>query len=153
LHFPSGKYQKTTDIFPSLGHKVKRFFHLREMESTEGERGPGKVPCDVDYAVSAFWIFRNKLVEKIGVLDEAIFYAPEDVDYCLRCWLAGGRVIYFPTVTVVHHAQEISRQTLFSRSFMEHIKGLFYFYNKHKFMFRLDGLYARIRKAHNQEES
>lgn len=147
LRFPSGRYQKTVDVFPTVTHKARRFLHLRAMEDAEAAAGPGGEPRPVDYAVSAFWVMPRAVVDRVGLLDERIFYAPEDVDYCLRVWLAGYRVVYWPEVTAVHHAQEISRRALFSRSMREHLKGLAYFWWKHGFLFSADSLYRKIRTA------
>lgn len=147
LNFPSGRFQKTVDVFPTLTHKFRRFLHLRAMEAAEGGKSLGTQPVDVDYAVSAFWMLPHGLTERVGLLDENIFYAPEDVDYCLRAKLAGYRVVYVPGVVATHHAQEISRRKLLGKSFREHLKGLTYFWRKHGFLFRLRGVYARIAEA------
>jgi GT2 family glycosyltransferase len=147
LRFPSGRYQKTVDVFPTLTHKLKRFVHLRAMEEQEGRQALGEAPRDVDYAVSAFWMMPRTVTARVGLLDEKIFYAPEDVDYCLRTALAGLRVVYLPAIVATHHAQEISRRSLFSRSFREHLKGLAYFYRKHGFVFGLADTYRRIAQA------
>lgn len=147
LHFPSGRYQKTVDVFPTPSHKLRRFLHLRSMEAAEGAVTQGKAPRDVEYAVSAFWMLPRTLLQRVGLLDERIFYAPEDVDYCLRVALAGLRVVYLPGVVAIHHAQEISRRRLLSRSFLEHLKGLAYFWRKHGFVFGRAALNHRIRRA------
>lgn len=147
LRFPSGRYQKTIDIFPTLTHKVRRFLTLRTMEEQEGQQARGDAPRDVDYAVSAFWMLPRSVPDRVGLLDEKIFYAPEDVDYCLRVALSGLRVVYLPQVVATHHAQEISRRRLLSKSFREHLKGLAYFYRKHGFVWRLGGVYQRIAQA------
>lgn len=39
----------------------------------------------------------------VGLLDEAYGMAYEDVDYCLRVWESGRRVIYAPAATLTHH--------------------------------------------------
>lgn len=150
LRFPSGRYQKTTDVFPTLTHKLRRFFALRAMEEREGRQARGDAPQEVDYAVSAFWMLPRLVTERVGLLDERIFYAPEDVDYCLRVALAGLRVVYLPEVVATHHAQEISRRRLLSRSFREHLMGLAYFYRKHGFVWRLGDVYRRIARARTE---
>jgi GT2 family glycosyltransferase len=176
LVYPSGKYQKSCDQFPTVSHKIKRRFFLRQMEADEARRWqemnqqagaaasdcaanvfgdalvePGKIdPQDareVPYAISAFWVFRRSLINSIGLLDDNIFYAPEDVDYCLRAWLAGWWVLHVSSVQATHHAQEISRKKLFSRSSVSHAHGLLYFFWKHRYAFRLSGLVGRVRTA------
>lgn len=135
--YPSGKWQKSTDRFPTLLHKINRFFRLRHIEAAEATAQEDDCQRrDVDYAISAFWLFRRNVMEKVGLLDENIFYAPEDVDYCLRIWKRGFRITYFPGVQVVHHTQEISRGFKLNRAKIDHIKGLFYFFWKHRYVFR-----------------
>lgn len=81
-------------------------------------------------------ILPSSVVDKVGLLDENIFYAPEDVDYCLRIWKSGFKIIYDPQVSAVHHAQEISRGFTFNKATVEHIKGLFYYFRKHRCFFK-----------------
>lgn len=90
---------------------------------------------EVDYTVAAFWVFKKEVVDKIGMLDTNIFYAPEDVDYCIRVWKGGFRVVYVPHAKVKHHYQRITRK-IFSKITWEHIKGLVYYFRKHKYLFK-----------------
>ncbi len=39
---------------------------------------------------------RREVIERVGLLDESYPMAYEDVDWCLRAWQAGFRVLYFP---------------------------------------------------------
>jgi len=134
--YPSGKWQKSIDQFPTLLHKLNRFFRLRSIEDKEGcEEVDSLSERTVDYAISAFWLFKKEVLENVGLLDENYFYAPEDVDYCLQIWKAGFKIVYVPTVTVVHHTQEISRGFKINKAKLEHIKGLIYLYRKYRFLF------------------
>ena len=143
INYPSGRWQKSTDRFPTLAGKFNRFFRLRAIERSEEAHLPG-VPTEVDYAISAFWLFPRRVLELVGLLDEKIFYAPEDVDYCLRVWKAGFRIVQYPGVTVVHHTQEISRGWKLNRAKLEHLKGLVYYFNKHGYLWTAPVLPIRL---------
>jgi hypothetical protein len=54
----------------------------------------------------------------------------------LEIWKAGYQIQYDPTVSVVHHTQEISRGFKFNKAKIEHVKGLIYLYCKHAFFLR-----------------
>jgi GT2 family glycosyltransferase len=59
---------------------------------------------DVDYCSGAFLLTPRALFERLGGFDDA--FAPayyEDVDYCLRLWARGHRVVYEPRATIEHH--------------------------------------------------
>jgi GT2 family glycosyltransferase len=137
IEYPSGAWQKSIDRFPTLLDKANRFLRLRAIEEQEGQRlKTATGPFTVDYAISAFWLMPRALLEIVGPLDERIFYAPEDVDFCLRVWQAGYRILYVPTARVVHHTQEISRGLKLNRAKFSHIKGLLYYFRKHGYLFR-----------------
>jgi len=142
LIFPDGRRQLSTDVFPTVWRKLERFFRLRALERRRGERHQLSTP--VDYAISAFWLMRRELIDRIGPLDERIFYAPEDVDFCLRTWLKGQRVVYRPDLEVVHDAKERSRSLKSLLFTWRHLLGLVYFFKKHRYAFSADTLYRRI---------
>lgn len=137
IFYPSGAWQKSFDRFPTLGDKLHRFFRLRSIERNEARTVAHAVAdFDVDYAISAFWLMRRSLLDEVGLLDERIFYAPEDVDFCLRVWQRGHSIRYVPTVSVVHHTQEISRGFKFNKAKIAHIEGLLYYFVKHRYFLR-----------------
>lgn len=142
LIYPSGKFQLSVDVFPTIARKAQRYLALRELEAREPPAAAGPV----DYAISACWLLSKAAVEATGLLDERIFYSPEDVDYCIRLWKAGYQVHYFPAVSVVHDAQEISRPKglAINKFTVRHAKGLLYLFLKHRYGLFLGGLYRRI---------
>lgn len=134
LVYPTGRRQLSTDRFPTLFRKIHRFFALKAIESRMRQEPERPGIADVDYAISAFWLMRREVVEAVGLLDERIFYSPEDVDYCVRVWKAGYRVAYDSLLTAVHDAQEISRGLMLRPAALSHMKGLLYLYAKHRFI-------------------
>ena len=140
LEYPDGRYQLSTDQFPTAIQKIKRYFFLRAMErSDEAPRST------VDYAISATWLLRTEAMKAVGQFDEKIFYSPEDVDYCMRVWKAGYQVMYEPSAVVVHDAQELSRSKIPNRFTFSHELGLLYYFRKHGYLFSP----SRICKKHS----
>ncbi|MCA1560499.1 MAG: glycosyltransferase family 2 protein [Acidobacteria bacterium] len=146
LEFPDGRLQLSTDVFPTAQHKLRRFVMLRRMEQQlvpESTSGPRPVDC----AISAFWLMPRHVLDDVGLLDERIFYSPEDVDFCLRVWLSGYTILYDPRVRAVHDAQEISRTWLPRRAAFSHAAGLLYLFWKHRYFLGRRSLYRRIQAA------
>lgn len=141
LEYPDGRFQLSTDTFPTLLRKLHRLVALRNLETSAT---PPAEPCTVDYAISALWLFRRSLLEEVGLLDERIFYSPEDVDFCLRTWKAGYKVVYDPRVKAVHDAQELSRRKKLNGFATRHAKGLAYLFWKHGYFLGLRRLYRQI---------
>lgn len=145
LTYPDGRFQLSVDTFPTLARKFERFFALRKLEALEPPAAAGTV----DYAISAVWLISHRALSDTGLLDERIFYSPEDVDYCIRLWRTGHQVHYVPEVAVVHDAQEISRPkglAGINRFTVRHAKGLLYLFLKHRYAFSLKGLYRRLNR-------
>jgi GT2 family glycosyltransferase/glycosyltransferase involved in cell wall biosynthesis len=64
--------------------------------------GPANVTQPVLAVTGACMYLKQELLSQIGLLDEAYPMAYEDVDYCLRAWKAGYRVIYCPEAELEH---------------------------------------------------
>ena len=147
LTYPDGRFQLSVDVFPTVVRKFERLLSLRSME----QRGIPAETGPVDYAISACWMLSRRAITATGLLDERIFYSPEDVDYCIRLWKSGHEVHYLPMVVVVHDAQEISRPRglrSINRFTIRHAKGLMYLFLKHRYAFSARRLYAVIAKSH-----
>jgi GT2 family glycosyltransferase len=59
---------------------------------------------DVDYCSAAFLMTRRDLFHALDGFDPA--YSPgyfEDVDYCVRLWRSGWRIVYLPEIVVRHY--------------------------------------------------
>jgi GT2 family glycosyltransferase/glycosyltransferase involved in cell wall biosynthesis len=72
--------------------------------------GPAALPGPVLAVTGACMYVRRAAIEKIGLLDERYPMAYEDVDWCLRAWQAGMRVVYFPGASLIHY-ESVTRGT------------------------------------------
>jgi hypothetical protein len=159
LFYPDGPVQPSCKRLPTLPIKVCKFLPCSWLQRI-GERGelyPSKIYSKnfksvirVDYCISACWLIRREAINTIGLLDENIFYAPEDVDYCLRMWLAGWEVLYVPSAEVVHYTQRRSYKN-FNMAWI-HIKGLFYYFKKYRYFFNRKKVYRLIQNVAQDNE-
>ncbi len=135
-----GKVQASVKKFPSLLGKISRIpkiiFKINIKEYDHYRDFPFEAEAEVDCAISACWFFRRELLDEVGYLDEQIFYAPEDVDYCIRVLKKGKKVLYFPDFTVLHQTQQITHKQYFSRIALSHFLGLMYYFLKHRYVTR-----------------
>ena len=88
---------------------------------------------EVDYLIGACQFIRGEVIKKIGMYDDKIFYGPEDIDFCLRIWKSGWKVIYYPFTQIVHHEQRITKKNIFSSISLKHFIGILYIYRKYNF--------------------
>jgi GT2 family glycosyltransferase len=75
-----------------------------------GNWGPAGIAGAVLAVTGACMYVKRELIESVGLLDEAYPMAYEDVDWCLRSWQAGTRVMYAPTATLYHY-ESVTRGT------------------------------------------
>lgn len=129
---PEGAVQVSSRTFPTLWSKIARRLP-NVLGTVPAQRSPMQ-SCPVDYVIGACQLIRREVVDAIGLLDDSIFYGPEDVDYCVRVWRAGWAVHYFADADVVHWEQRITRN-VFSLLFLRHVQGLLYFFWKHRYLF------------------
>jgi GT2 family glycosyltransferase len=64
--------------------------------------GPASISASVLAVTGACMYVRRAVIDTVGLLDERYPMAYEDVDWCLRAWQAGFRVVYFPAATLIH---------------------------------------------------
>lgn len=141
-----GVPQVSARCFPTLHEKLMKVAPVAALQKL-GEKielqqppTPGASSYPVDYLLSACWLLRPEVFEKVGLLDEKIFYAPEDAEYCIRVWKARYQVAWCPRAEIVHEWQRLSRKMLISKLNWEHIKGLAYMFRKHRYLFRPDNI-------------
>ena len=60
-------------------------------------------PHEIDAGVGAFLLIRRSAGQAVGWLDEDYFWYGEDLDLCYKIKQNGYRVMYVPTVEILHH--------------------------------------------------
>lgn len=142
-----GSEQLSGRNLPTLGIKLAKAWPFGSVSARASE---AEVPAssvvggvqDVGYLISACWVTRTEAWDRVGLLDEVIFYAPEDVDWCLRCHEAGYRVVRVHGSALTHYYQRLSRKRLLSSVNWEHVKGLAHYFRVHGYLFHAPELLA-----------
>lgn len=154
---PNGTTQAACKRFPTLRTKLLKVMPVSLLRSLADadELYPrsvyeGDTLFDADYCISAAWLVNRSAMQDVGLLDERIFYAPEDVDYCLRMWARGWRVVYNPNARVIHHTQRVSYRSV--RMMGIHARGLAYYFRKHGYLWSREGLYRRLHQGNSHED-
>jgi GT2 family glycosyltransferase/glycosyltransferase involved in cell wall biosynthesis len=75
-----------------------------------GDWGPAGLPSAALAVTGACMYVTREAIERVGLLDERYPMAYEDVDWCLRAWQQGFRVLYFPAASLFHH-ESVTRGT------------------------------------------
>lgn len=86
--------------------------------------------ADVDQPMGTFLMIRRAAIDQAGVLDERFPIFFNEVDWCLRVKRCGWRILYTPTVEVVHYGGGSTRQ-VWARMAWESRSALLTFYRKH----------------------
>ena len=78
-------------------------------------------PREVEYVLGACQLFTERAQALAGEIDSAIFYGPDDADWCLRIRVAGLKVAYDPRATVIHDYRRDTRRKPMSRLALRHL--------------------------------
>jgi N-acetylglucosaminyl-diphospho-decaprenol L-rhamnosyltransferase len=116
--FPRIKYIVADDFyFKSLikekYYEDKDYYNMLEVESVSG----------------AAMFFRRTLFDSIGMLDEKLFWI-EDIDYCYRIVQNNMKIVYLPSVQIVHHIGQSAKKN-YNISISNQIYNKIKFFNKH----------------------
>jgi len=76
-------------------------------------------------------LIQQRVIDKIGVLDEKIFMYGEDVEYCLRATRAGFKVGWCQEALVVHLGGVSSKGIAKYNQWLGEFRGLLYIYSKY----------------------
>jgi GT2 family glycosyltransferase len=76
-------------------------------------------PQVVGWVSGAALAFSRQVVERIGLLDEAMFWA-EDLDFCYRAGAAGIPVYFLPTAHVLHYVGQSGKKNYRRMLYAQH---------------------------------
>lgn len=134
LRSPEGVLQDSFKPYPGLICKVRNVLRSKLC----GSQRLTPLPSDIlhpTYVIGACQMIRRSVFDRVGLLDEAIFYGPEDADLCIRASRAGWTIDFIPDVCITHHWRRITSRSLTSPASRIHIKALIYFWQKHRRLF------------------
>lgn len=98
LLYPDGRIQHAGS-YRNLG--APQWFDHR-FRFQPGRHGPALVPGDALAVTGACMYVRSDVVKELGPMDDGYGMGYEDVDWCLRAWEAGWRVVYEPGAVLTH---------------------------------------------------
>ncbi len=90
-----------------------------------------KQPAEVDFIIGACLMVRREVIEKVGMMDEKLFFYNDDLDWCMSIRKAGWKIYFCPQSEVIHYGGYSSKRTFNRRLFVEGFKGGLYFCRKH----------------------
>jgi len=136
----NGKLQFSCRNFPTLLSKIYRQlpltlqgFFLKDEELRGWAHDQQR---EVGYCIGACQLIRKQALRDIGLYDPRMFYGAEEIDYCLRAWKKGWKVVYCPDALITHFEQRISRRSLLGKMQIAHFKSLLIYFSKHRYLFR-----------------
>lgn len=89
-------------------------------------------PRSVDQPAAAFWMLRKSVWRELGGFDESFYPAwYEDVDFCKRLKQKGGKILFFPGLTVEHEGGVSLQQLDYSQFLDIYYGNLIRYWKKH----------------------
>ncbi len=117
----TGNIEDSARRFPTIARLLGRHVGGRR----QSDYREAAEPLAVEWVAGMFMLFQRQAYDVVGGFDERYFLYLEDADICRRLWKAGCRVMYDPTVHVIHDAQRASRRNL--RHLAWHVSGMLRF--------------------------
>lgn len=98
----------------------------------------------VPWVAGSALLVRRDAFSRVNGFDERFFLYFEDIDFCLRIGSAGGRVVYEPGLTLIHHRGASARQAE-GAARRAYRQSQLYYWGKHRgeLVRRLVALYQR----------
>jgi|SRR6185437_2950777 len=98
-----GSFQLSFWKTPGVLNLFLELFYLHKVNK---QAKPEK-PISVETASGAALFFSKKIIDKVGLLDENMFWM-DDIDFCYRVLAAGQKIVYNPEIEIIHHGGKSS---------------------------------------------
>lgn len=108
LYSPDGELQASAKPYPTP--RIKLMHLLSPHHNLAVERRHASSPHPY-YVIGACQMFPRAILGTVGLLDEGMFYGPEDCEFCLRVRLAGYTVDYRSDLHLVHDWRRVTRRS------------------------------------------
>jgi GT2 family glycosyltransferase len=96
-------------VINSVGLQANRICYSCDRGFLEYDQGQYDAEADVIGACGGAMFVRRSVTSEIGLFDEEYFMYYEDLDFCIRSWLAGYKVLYTPEAIVYHRMRASGR--------------------------------------------
>lgn len=106
---PKMLFLQERGVINSAGLQSNRIFYSCDRGFLEYDRGQYDEEANVIGACGGAMFVRKAVIDEIGLFDSRYFMYYEDLDFGIRSWLAGYKVLYTPHVTVYHHMRASGR--------------------------------------------
>lgn len=116
--------------FPKLGYIFCEMHYLNFF--LKGKNYADKdltKPFEAECFSGAAILFRKEVFDKIGFLDETMFWI-EDTEFCYRAYHAGLKLVYFPGSKLIHHIGQSAKKN-YNISISNQIINKIKFFKKH----------------------
>ena len=128
LYAPDGELQASAKPYPGLWLKLRHVLCPGKELERERRELEKRHPY---YVIGACQVFRRDIPERVGLLDEKIFYGPEDCDFCIRVRKAGYTIDYLSGLRLIHDWRRLTRRSPFGRLGRRHAAALIRFWLRH----------------------
>ena len=103
-----GQFQLSVGLWPSLPSELLRRVVQRRLDAGDSRvralcQHFLRQPRAIAWVSGSAMLVRRDTFEAVQGFDERYFLYFEDMDFCLRVWATGARVVFDPSLTLLHH--------------------------------------------------
>lgn len=133
LYFPDKSDQDSCFNLPTITGAFNEYF-LAKKGSYFMYLPKGENPVKVEGFVMACFLIPERVINKVGLLDEGTFIFFEDIEYCRRLKKAGIPLYFIPEAKFIHHHGGSTKRLKSGEAYKwltkgsKHYHGIFYYW-------------------------